>query len=331
MLSGTAVIDTGDDDGASDERTSLVPSIIRTGAAATTKTHRKYGTTSTSSSSLIMNNSSFRLHQPTSFMHHPVQSGDTLQGIALRYKTTVENIKRINKMWSNDTLFLRDFLLVPAPSEEAEFSSNGSITGSGQGLVLTSSDTRGEMKSRSAAAPKGKFQHSRAMSMDSDAIVTDSVKSIQDYLGNIDSRIKEAKTKAQKLQNSSEVLKDLPEVNSQSPWSRSRASSRLRLSLSDLGAEFNAATNSSSDQNATIIMGSTSTEFTVGTDGRRRCSRVKRRLRARDMAHQVSVLFEPTEFLEELHTCQIPSKLISSHLGNIHKVSTIRKSLHCTT
>jgi hypothetical protein len=52
------------------------------------------------------------------------------------------------------------------------------------------------------------------------------------------------------------VLKDLPEVSGSSSWSRGRASSRLRLSLSDLGAEFNAATNGT-DQ-PTVILSSRS-------------------------------------------------------------------------
>ena len=53
------------------------------------------------------------------------------------------------------------------------------------------------------------------------------------------------------------MLKDLPEVSGSSSWSKGRASSRLRLSLSDLGAEFNAATNGT-DQPSTVILSSRS-------------------------------------------------------------------------
>ena len=61
-------------DGQTDERTSFV---------RTAKAQRKYGSTNT-----IMNEPSLK-YQPDSFVRHRVQPGDTLQGIALRYKTSV--------------------------------------------------------------------------------------------------------------------------------------------------------------------------------------------------------------------------------------------------
>ena len=55
------------------ERTSFVRS----------KSHRKYGSTSSNMSEPSLK------YQPSSFIQHRVQAGDTLPGIALRYKTTV--------------------------------------------------------------------------------------------------------------------------------------------------------------------------------------------------------------------------------------------------
>lgn len=107
--------------------------------------------------------------------------------------------------------------------------------------------------------------------------------SLQDYLGSIDSQINEAKSKAQALQKTryapsyhmcnlaqniasssfncfSDVLKDHPDLSGQSSWSRGQqyqfsVSPRLRLSLTDLGPEFNAATNSSDLLPSTAIVG----------------------------------------------------------------------------
>ncbi|KAG8173996.1 hypothetical protein JTE90_017929 [Oedothorax gibbosus] len=47
------------------------------------------------------------------YVKHAVQPGDTLQGLALRYGVTMEQIKRANKMWTADSLFLRSSLDIP--------------------------------------------------------------------------------------------------------------------------------------------------------------------------------------------------------------------------
>lgn len=44
---------------------------------------------------------------------HVVQPNDTLQGIALRYGVTTEELKRANRLWTSDSLFLRPWLAVP--------------------------------------------------------------------------------------------------------------------------------------------------------------------------------------------------------------------------
>lgn len=44
---------------------------------------------------------------------HLVQANDTLQGLALRYGVTMEDIKRENKLWTSDSLFLKTWLDIP--------------------------------------------------------------------------------------------------------------------------------------------------------------------------------------------------------------------------
>ncbi|CAG0923916.1 unnamed protein product [Notodromas monacha] len=50
---------------------------------------------------------------PKVVVKHRVRSGDTLQGLALRYGATMEEIKRANKMWANDHIFCHTYLKVP--------------------------------------------------------------------------------------------------------------------------------------------------------------------------------------------------------------------------
>jgi len=69
--------------------------------------HRKYGSTA------IHNN------KPERLIRYDVQEDDTLQGIALKYNVTMEQLKRANKLWTNDNLHVRRTLLIPLPLEES--------------------------------------------------------------------------------------------------------------------------------------------------------------------------------------------------------------------
>ncbi|XP_054259174.1 lysM and putative peptidoglycan-binding domain-containing protein 2-like isoform X2 [Macrosteles quadrilineatus] len=64
---------------------------------------------------------SINYHQkrPEHYIKHTVSKTDTLQGIALKYGSTTEQIRRANRLWTNDSLFLRETLLVPVHSEGA--------------------------------------------------------------------------------------------------------------------------------------------------------------------------------------------------------------------
>lgn len=56
----------------------------------------------------------------TAFMinyKHKLKAGETLQGISLKYGVPIENIKRANKLWSNDLAFVKDTLIIPIDKE----------------------------------------------------------------------------------------------------------------------------------------------------------------------------------------------------------------------
>ncbi|KAM3625808.1 uncharacterized protein V6R79_017880 [Siganus canaliculatus] len=52
------------------------------------------------------------------YIEHRVTDSDTLQGIALKYGVTMEQIKRANKLFSNDCIFLKNSLNIPVVSEK---------------------------------------------------------------------------------------------------------------------------------------------------------------------------------------------------------------------
>ncbi|XP_034117943.2 uncharacterized protein DDB_G0281497 isoform X1 [Drosophila albomicans] len=67
------------------------------------RTLKKYG--STCCNSMMRNNEIL--------IRHTVEKTDTLQGISLKYGATTEQIRRANRLFASDSLFLRQFLLVP--------------------------------------------------------------------------------------------------------------------------------------------------------------------------------------------------------------------------
>lgn len=118
-----------------DERQSIKDSL---------KCLRKYGSTS--------NNNYSKL--PDECIKHIVTDSDTLQGIALKYGVSVsklwiitsiawinvyiylfkycnflqtEQIRRVNKLWANDSLFLRESLLIPVKSKSLPSTSMSSF------------------------------------------------------------------------------------------------------------------------------------------------------------------------------------------------------------
>ncbi|XP_074661469.1 uncharacterized protein LOC141914087 [Tubulanus polymorphus] len=84
------------------------------------RSHGHYGTTKRAA-----------ISRTETYIHHKVEKDETLQGIALKYGVTMEHIKRANKIWTNDSLYLRDELLIPLvhTSEHATFQGqNGDST-----------------------------------------------------------------------------------------------------------------------------------------------------------------------------------------------------------
>lgn len=55
---------------------------------------------------------------PARLLQHRVRAGDTLAGLALKYGVTMEQIKRANKLFTNECIFLKTTLSIPVVSEK---------------------------------------------------------------------------------------------------------------------------------------------------------------------------------------------------------------------
>ncbi|XP_037532050.1 lysM and putative peptidoglycan-binding domain-containing protein 1 [Nematolebias whitei] len=60
------------------------------------------------------------------FIEHTVQPGDTLQGLAVRYGVSMELIKRANRLYTNDSIFLKKSLSIPVPTDLDDFGEKAS-------------------------------------------------------------------------------------------------------------------------------------------------------------------------------------------------------------
>ncbi|KAM3873502.1 lysM and putative peptidoglycan-binding domain-containing protein 1 [Diretmus argenteus] len=72
-------------------------------------------------------------------IEHQVQPGETLQGLALKYGVSMEQIKRANRLYTSDSIFLKQSLSIPVPSDaDADAYDNGEAEedgGDGTGCV----------------------------------------------------------------------------------------------------------------------------------------------------------------------------------------------------
>lgn len=50
------------------------------------------------------------------YLIHLINQTDTLQGIALKYSVTMEQLRRLNRLWTNDSIQMRYFIIIPTPA-----------------------------------------------------------------------------------------------------------------------------------------------------------------------------------------------------------------------
>lgn len=60
-------------------------------------------------------------------IEHKVQPGDTLQGLSLKYGVSMEQIKRANRLYTNDSIFLKKVLFIPVLTESISFANENEL------------------------------------------------------------------------------------------------------------------------------------------------------------------------------------------------------------
>ncbi|XP_046740573.1 lysM and putative peptidoglycan-binding domain-containing protein 2 isoform X2 [Diprion similis] len=136
---------------------------------------------------------------------HVVSASDTLQGIALKYGVTTEQIRRANRLWASDSLFLREYLLIPVPGDINTSLGNDSTL------------------------PSGGESSQGIESITSPSSITSSIddeSSVDDFLAKMDSSIASMKKEVKRAQGNSEFCHEGDDTFTQ----RRRAVARLRNS-----------------------------------------------------------------------------------------------------
>ncbi|KAM7424435.1 hypothetical protein PAMA_000671 [Pampus argenteus] len=132
------------------------------------------------------------------YIEHRVTDSDTLQGIALKYGVTMEQIKRANKLFSNDCIFLKNNLNIPVVSEKRSIFN---------GLSLESPDGDGEAACQETDTQCVMLQDIEGPSPPSSPPPEDSKPlqpqpeelSAKDFLHRLDLQIKQSKQAARRL------------------------------------------------------------------------------------------------------------------------------------
>lgn len=119
---------------------------------------------------------------------HQVQPGDTLQGLALKYGVSMEQIKRANRLYTNDSIFLKKSLSIPVLTDP-DSPNNGVESAEKVSSQSAESDHR-EDQSHNVGQDNGTGDGHAS------GVVGDSDISPMDFLKRIDSSIDQSKQAA---------------------------------------------------------------------------------------------------------------------------------------
>ncbi|CAG9136620.1 unnamed protein product [Plutella xylostella] len=143
------------------------------------------------------------------YIKHVMARGDTLQGLALKYGVTTEKIRRANRLFATDSLFLREYLLIPVTKDSPFYESGERVT---------------------EPAPPQHRASIAGMPRDFSPGSPDEKKSFDEFLNRVDSSLADIKKHVEKSKENSEFVRDLEDG-----FVRHRPTARLRQSAS-LGA-----------------------------------------------------------------------------------------------
>ncbi|XP_022920083.1 lysM and putative peptidoglycan-binding domain-containing protein 2 [Onthophagus taurus] len=110
------------------------------------------------------------------YIKHIISPGDTLQGIALKYGVTMEQIRRANRLWTSDSLFLREHLLIPETENNSIYEKSDNLNN----ILPTSTPTSPDL-----------------------------YENTNDFLGKIDAAIATTKEDLKRVQKNSKISQDI--------------------------------------------------------------------------------------------------------------------------
>ncbi|XP_076269094.1 lysM and putative peptidoglycan-binding domain-containing protein 1-like isoform X3 [Rhynchophorus ferrugineus] len=156
---------------------------------------KKYGSTSSKTATKAEN-----------YLKHFVSNSDTLQGIALKYNVTIEQIRRANKLWASDSLFLREYLLIPQPDNANDLLSpvENQSTSSQSSLASSSIENLNQNRMSVGSSTRSSFDE----------------ENINDFLNKIDASIASTKEVVKKVTNTSEYGSEFETDQKRRPQSR---------------------------------------------------------------------------------------------------------------
>ncbi|KAK3095890.1 hypothetical protein FSP39_020378 [Pinctada imbricata] len=173
----------------------------------------------------------------STFIKHFIQKTDTLMGIALKYSVTVEQIKRENKLWTNDSLFLREHLLIPVAHQDIS-----KIPEDCEVITIEKSRSRSEtgnsdQRSRTSSQNSVNSLHSEKQKendkCDSEQSVVKQEPSGMDFFSKFDNSIAEIKSNVKKMEENARFITDSADSDPLvlPPRKNSRSSNKRTYSL----------------------------------------------------------------------------------------------------
>lgn len=180
------------------------------------RTLKKYGSISGSSGSGSCGTSSGggsrspALLATEALIRHDVERTDTLQGIALKYGCSMEQIRRINRLLPTDTIFLRPFLMIPVEKDSPYYPTDPAaiIRPSSLGGIIPRASLSTPSSSTVATPVDPGIAEESAISPEEE-----SRKNMEEFLGKIDSSIASTRKHIAESQRNSEFVSSQSDDN----------------------------------------------------------------------------------------------------------------------
>lgn len=143
-------------------------------------------------------------------IRHDVDKTDTLQGIALKYGCSMEQIRRINRLLPTDTIFLRPFLMIPVDKDSPYYPKDPSAIIRPSSLSVRSATIAGCPSGSSACSTPMDPGISEESAISPEE---ESRKNMEEFLGKIDSSIATTRKCIAESQRNSEFISSQSDDN----------------------------------------------------------------------------------------------------------------------